>query len=106
MGVCRSKENCEQKHVQRRDRGGRREEMFKDFSACSASSRLRSALFSPCFGEARRSASRAQAAACKRRIFADSEDLGYFLQNANRCQPNRRTIGRGKALKVPTKTLL
>src|SRR3989442_12443488 len=44
--------------------------MPKDFSACSASARLRSAWFSPSFGEARRSASGAKAAAVKRRIFS------------------------------------
>src|SRR5439155_13068859 len=47
--------------------------MPKDFSARSASSRLRSAWSSPSFGEARRSASGAKAAAFKRPIFAGCE---------------------------------
>src|SRR5207247_6915107 len=56
-------------HVQRRDRRGRREKMPEGFSAYSASSRLRSAWFLPSFGEARRSASGAKAAAFKRAFF-------------------------------------
>src|SRR4051794_7520967 len=31
---------------------------------------------------------------------------GHFLQNASRCQPNRRTSARGIALNVPTKNVL
>ena len=30
----------------------------------------------------------------------------YFLQNARRCQPNRRTSALGKALNVPTNSPL
>src|SRR5438093_3259926 len=61
-GVQSERDGGQTNHVQRR---GRREELLKNFSACSASSRLRSAWFSPSFGEARRPAS-AKATAVRR----------------------------------------
>src|SRR5437667_3445793 len=92
-------------HVQRRNRG-RREEMPADFSACSASSRLRSAWFFPSFGEARRpasakatavrrsfseggSASGAKAAAFTRRIFHRLEGEYEKRRGGRRCGPGR-----------------
>src|SRR5436309_12537261 len=65
---------------ERRARRARGEIPKHFYSAASAASRLRSGWFSPSFGEARRSASGAKAAALKRDLFSGSLRVLLGLQ--------------------------
>src|SRR5207248_820780 len=77
-------------HVKRRDRGGRREEMPKDFSACSASSAFNVAFFhglSEHVPDAQLSLTRESAAAIQIRQHEESRrDSGVSVRTAARCR--------------------